>query len=372
MRQDLRLTPPANYHPHGEAVIYPRSRPRCARTSTCGTRLSTARVNFGSVEADAPGGHAVHRSAPGKKSRKIFSPTSKRNRRLHSQLRPDSRRTRWSSRLAFPIFSSTAPAASPLAWPPTFLRHNLRENRGRRHSPDRKAGHPAERNHEDRPRPGLSHRRIHRGQGSASKPPIAPAAAASSCAPKPPSKKPPRTAKISSSPKSLIRSNKCKLIERIAELVQTKKIEGISDVRDESFPAKVCASSIELKRGEESRSSSTNLFKHTQMQESFGMILLSIVAGQPRELGLIPMIKLFIEHRMEVVRRRTSSSFAKAVRSRAHPGRLPDRPSITSTIVIRVIRGRRSRAEATETCSSISANKTSPSPKTARPKSSKA
>jgi len=68
---------------------------------------------------------------------------------------------------------------------------------------------------------------------------------------------------------------------------------------------------IELKRGEESQLILNNLFKHTQMQESFGMILLSIVAGQPRELGLIAMIKLFIEHRMEVVAGAPSSSCAK-------------------------------------------------------------
>ena len=105
--------------------------------------------------------------------------------------------------------------------------------------------------------------------------------------------------------------NKSKLIERIAELVQTKKIEGIADVRDESSREGMRIV-IELKRGEESQLILNNLFKHTQMQESFGMILLSIVAGQPRELGLIPLIKLFIEHRMEVVRRRTIFELRKA------------------------------------------------------------
>ena len=61
---------------------------------------------------------------------------------------------------------------------------------------------------------------------------------------------------------------------------------------------------IEVKRDEESQLILNNLYKFTQMQESFHMILLSIVAGQPRELGIIPLIKLFIEHRVEVVRRR--------------------------------------------------------------------
>src|ERR1700739_3975593 len=69
---------------------------------------------------------------------------------------------------------------------------------------------------------------------------------------------------------------------------------------------------IEIKRGEEPKLILNHLYKHTQMQESFGMILLSIVGGQPRELGLIPLIKLFIDHRVEVVRRRTQFELRKA------------------------------------------------------------
>jgi DNA gyrase subunit A len=110
--------------------------------------------------------------------------------------------------------------------------------------------------------------------------------------------------------------NKSRLIERIAELVQSKKLEGIADVRDESSREGMRIV-IELKRGEESQLILNNLFKFTQMQESFGMILLAIVAGQPRELGLIPLIKLFIEHRVEVVRRRTIFELRKA-REREH------------------------------------------------------
>jgi len=80
--------------------------------------------------------------------------------------------------------------------------------------------------------------------------------------------------------------NKAKLIERIAELVTNKKLEGIADVRDESDRDGMRIV-IELKRGEESQLILNNLFKHTQMQESFGMILLAIVGGQPREMGLL-------------------------------------------------------------------------------------
>ena len=105
--------------------------------------------------------------------------------------------------------------------------------------------------------------------------------------------------------------NKSKLIERIAELTQLKKLEGIGDVRDESDRDGMRIV-VELKRGEEAQLVLNNLFKFTQMQESFGMILLSIVGGQPRELGLVPMLQLFIDHRVEVVRRRTQFELRKA------------------------------------------------------------
>src|SRR5258708_5567421 len=140
--------------------------------------------------------------------------------------------------------------------------------------------------------------------------------------------------------------NKARLIERIADLVQTKKIEGIADVRDESSREGMRIV-IELKRGEESQFILNNLYKFTQMQESFHMILLSIVGGQPRELGLIPMIKLFIEHRVDVVRRRTLFELRKA-EEREHilVGYQVALDHLDN--VIRVIRGAASRAEAKE------------------------
>ncbi len=105
--------------------------------------------------------------------------------------------------------------------------------------------------------------------------------------------------------------NKSRLIEHIAELIQTKKIEGISDIRDESDRDGMRIV-IEIKRDEEPTIILNHLFKHTQMQESFGMILLSIVGGQPRELGLLQMLHLFIQHRVDVVRRRTEFDLRKA------------------------------------------------------------
>src|SRR5580693_1830440 len=105
--------------------------------------------------------------------------------------------------------------------------------------------------------------------------------------------------------------NKAKLIERIAELVQNKKIEGISDVRDESDREGMRVV-VEVKRGEEAQLVLNHLYKLTQMQESFGMILLAISRGQPREMGLLDFLRLFLEHRRDVVIRRTRYDLRKA------------------------------------------------------------
>ena len=105
--------------------------------------------------------------------------------------------------------------------------------------------------------------------------------------------------------------NKARLIEHIAELIQAKKIEGIADIRDES-DREGMRIVIEIKRDEEPKLILNQLYKHTQMQESFGMILLAIVGGQPRELGLLDLLRLFIEHRVDVVRRRTQYELRKA------------------------------------------------------------
>jgi DNA gyrase subunit A len=105
--------------------------------------------------------------------------------------------------------------------------------------------------------------------------------------------------------------NKARLIEHIAELIQNKKLEGIGDIRDESDRDGMRIV-IEVKRDEEPQLVLNHLFKQTQMQESFGMILLAIVGGQPRELGLLDLLRLFIEHRVDVVRRRTQYELRKA------------------------------------------------------------
>jgi DNA gyrase subunit A len=110
--------------------------------------------------------------------------------------------------------------------------------------------------------------------------------------------------------------NKARVIERIANLVQDKKIEGISDIRDES-DREGMRIVVEVKRGEQPEIVLNNLYKHTQLQENFGMIMLAIVNGQPRELPLMEAIQHFIDHRVNVVRRRTTYDLRKA-QERAH------------------------------------------------------
>ncbi|HYO81353.1 MAG TPA: DNA gyrase subunit A [Bryobacteraceae bacterium] len=110
--------------------------------------------------------------------------------------------------------------------------------------------------------------------------------------------------------------NKARLIADIASLVNEKRIEGISEVRDESDRDGMRIV-IELKRGETPEVVLNNLYKHTQMQLNFGVIMLSIVNGQPRELGLIDCLRRFIDHRIDVVRRRTDYLLRKA-REREH------------------------------------------------------
>jgi DNA gyrase subunit A len=140
--------------------------------------------------------------------------------------------------------------------------------------------------------------------------------------------------------------NKANLIKRIAALVNDKEIEDISDVRDESDRDGMRIV-IELKRGVEPQIVLNQLFKHTEMQQGFSMILLAVVNGQPREMGLIPAIKYFIEHRVDVVRRRTAYLLAKA-KDREHilEGYLKALDHLDN--VITIIRGSANRADARE------------------------
>ena len=140
--------------------------------------------------------------------------------------------------------------------------------------------------------------------------------------------------------------NKKRLIERIAQLVNDKIVDDISDIRDESDRDGMRIV-IELKRGGEPQIVLNQLFKHTSMQEGFSMIFLAVVNGQPKEMGLIQAIKYFIDHRVDVVRRRTAYLLTKA-KDREHilEGYLTALDHLDNVIVI--IRASANRAEARE------------------------
>ncbi len=110
--------------------------------------------------------------------------------------------------------------------------------------------------------------------------------------------------------------NKAKLIEKIAELVRDKKIEGISDLRDESDREGMRVV-IELKKGENGQVILNQLYKQTQMQDTFGVIMIALVNNQPRVLNLKEMLFYFIQHRREIVTKRTEFDLKKA-NERAH------------------------------------------------------
>jgi DNA gyrase subunit A len=110
--------------------------------------------------------------------------------------------------------------------------------------------------------------------------------------------------------------NKARLIEKIAELVREKRLEGISELRDESDRDGIRVV-LELKRGEMAQVILNNLYKNTQMETTFGIIMLALVNGQPRVLKLKELLTYFLQHRRDVVLRRTRFELRKA-EERAH------------------------------------------------------
>jgi DNA gyrase subunit A len=140
--------------------------------------------------------------------------------------------------------------------------------------------------------------------------------------------------------------NKKRLIEHIAELVQAKTIEGVSDIRDESDRDGLRIV-IDLKRGEIGDVILNNLYKHTQLQTTFGIIMLAIVGGRPKVLSLLELIESFIDFRREVVRRRTEFELRKA-EARRHVLEGLKIALDHLDAVIALIRGSRNPAEARE------------------------
>jgi DNA gyrase subunit A len=140
--------------------------------------------------------------------------------------------------------------------------------------------------------------------------------------------------------------NKARLIEKIAELVTEKRLEGISDIRDES-ERQGMRIVVELKRGEQGLVVLNNLYKLTQMQTTFGVINLAIVNGQPKVLSLMELLRNFVEHRVDVVRRRTQYELRQA-QARAHILEGLKKALDHIDEVIKLIRAAKSTAEARE------------------------
>jgi DNA gyrase subunit A len=140
--------------------------------------------------------------------------------------------------------------------------------------------------------------------------------------------------------------NKARLIEKIAELVNEKRIEGIGDIRDESDRDGMRIV-IELKRGEQGLVILNNLYKLTSMQTTFGVINLAIVNGQPKVLPLLELLRSFVEHRVDVVRRRTQYELRQA-EARAHILEGLRKALDHIDAVIKLIRAARTAADARE------------------------
>ncbi len=140
--------------------------------------------------------------------------------------------------------------------------------------------------------------------------------------------------------------NKAKLVENIAELVRDKKIENISDLRDES-DRNGMRIVIELRSGAISDVVLNKLYKHTQMENNFGIILIALVDGQPKELTLKELIRSYIDHRVDVITRRTQFELKKA-EARAHI--LEGLKVALSNIdeIVKLIRGSKNTEEARE------------------------
>ena len=140
--------------------------------------------------------------------------------------------------------------------------------------------------------------------------------------------------------------NKAKLIEKIAELVKDKRIDGITDLRDESDKEGMRIS-IELRRDVNPNIVLNHLYKHTQLQDTFGVIMLALVNNQPRVLNLYQMLDLYLEHQKDVVTRRTKYDLNKA-EERAHilEGLMIALDNIDE--VIKIIRGSKNTQAAKE------------------------
>ena len=304
------------YHPHGDSAIYD-SVVRMAQDFSMRYRLVDGQGNFGSRRRRQPRGDALHRSPAHAPRRRA---DARRHRQRDGRLRPELRRhEREPSVLPakYPNLLVNGSSGIAVGMATNIPPHNLGEvidaclmvienpHASRERADDRHARprFPDRRLH-SRPRrdpPGVQDRpRHHSG-------------------PRP--RRQSRRRRRATSEQIVVTeipymTNKARLLEKIAELVHDKRIEGISDLRDESDREGIRIV-IELKRDAIAEVVLNNLYRNTQMQTTFGIIFLAIVNNKPEVMDLPTMLRHFIEHRKEIVVRRTRFDLRKA-EERAH------------------------------------------------------
>ena len=316
------------YHPHGDMALYD-ALVRLAQDFSMRYPLVDGQGNFGSVDGDCGGRDALHGGAPDRDRRRDARRHRQGHRRLRRQLRRHPASSRRSCRPSSRTCSSTAARASRSAWPPTSRRTTSARSSTRRspssttrtsppttcastsQGPDFPTGGTIFRFEQQRNaltgewetvdaiRQMYAHGRgrvVMRAQVAFEE------------------VRGDRTAIIVTELPYQV--NKASLLEKIAELVKDKRIEGIGDLRDESDRDGMRIY-IELKRDANPHKVLNNLFKHTPMQLAFNMNMLALVDGQPQTLPLRSVLVHYIDHRREIVRRRTEFDLGKA-RARAH------------------------------------------------------
>ncbi len=299
------------YHPHGDSAVYDTI-VRMAQDFSLRYPLVDGQGNFGSVDGDPPAAMRYTEIRMARIAERDAGRHRQGDGRLHAELRRDAAASRVVLPARIPNLLVNGSSGIAVGMATNIPPHNLGEIVDGTGRADRESGPHRRRADAARPRPGLPDRRLHprprrdpRGLPHRARRPAAAGPRASTEIDK-------RTGRAAIIVNEIpYQVNKARLIERIAELVNEKRIEGISDLRDESDRDGMRIV-IELKRDAMPEVVLNQLYKLTPMQESFGIIMLAIVDGRPKLLNLKEALQVFIEHRKEVVTRRTVFELRKA------------------------------------------------------------
>ena len=316
-------------HPHGDAAIYD-ALVRLAQDFSMRYPLVDGQGNFGSVDGDSAAAMRYTEARLTAIAAEMLADIDKADGRLRRQLRRPAPRADGPAGQAAEPARSTARRASPSAWPPTSRRTTSARSWTPTialiddpeltsddlcafvQGPDFPTGGSIFR-YEQQTQP--DHRRDRRRSTRSAR--CTPTATAGwSCGPRSPSRRPAATASAIIVTELPYQVNKATLLEKIADLVKDKRIDGIADLRDESDRDGMRIY-IEIKNDANPHTVLNNLFKHTAMQLAFNLNMLALVDGQPQTLPLKSVLAHHIEHRREIVRRRTEFDLGKA-RERAH------------------------------------------------------